>query len=195
MAENEKKEICNHCGKSLRLNNKATMVKDGKEFLLHKTCAKHLQVMELATQRQGLKGYGSVSFDEKDIYNDNVYGSVSFDEKDVYNDNVVDLKMPGGKDVFGPNKMKKTEPVMPGGGTQSEPVAMQPTVLQRDARVLREGLAKVFKMVPPPIQQEINNILSLYARNVSVYCQHPEMAFVPMRGCKVCIDCGAGDME
>lgn len=149
------KKECHHCGKRLKEGHHATMVKDGKKYLLHKSCAKQLETEELAAQNQEPS-------------------------------NVVPLKMPGGKEVFGPNKIKNTVGV-------NIPTT-DPLVLQRDARVLREGLAKVFKMVPPPIQQEINNILGLYARNVAVYCQHPETAFVAMRGCKVCIDCGAGDI-
>lgn len=160
------KKDCHHCGKRLKEGHHATMVKDGKKYLLHKNCAKQLETEELAAQKQEPS-------------------------------NVVPLKMPGGKDTFGPSKMSPIN-----GMTEKSYKHMQEiekslspaTVLQTDARVLREGLAKVFKMVPPPIQQEINNILGRYARQVSAYCQHPEKAYVPMRGCSVCIDCGAGDI-
>lgn len=138
--EKSEKRNCHHCEKRLKQGHSATMVKDGKKYYLHKSCAKKLEIEALKEQQS--------------------------DQSNVVN-------------------IKATVPTIS---------KTKPLVLQSDARVLREGLAKVFKMVPPPIQQEINSILSLYARNVAVYCQHPEKSFVPMRGCNVCIDCGAGDM-
>ena len=59
-----------------------------------------------------------------------------------------------------------------------------------DAAVLREGLARVFKLVPKPIQAEIIDILTRYGKSVHKYCVCPHKVFHPYKEIHICIDCG-----
>lgn len=64
-----------------------------------------------------------------------------------------------------------------------------PTVKQRDAAVLREGLSWCFKHSPPPVQQKIFETLKIYALKVGEYCECTDRADLGM-GNSACLDCG-----
>jgi len=64
------------------------------------------------------------------------------------------------------------------------------TVLQKDARILREALAGLYRKVPAVTQKQIHLALLRYAGQVKEYCRCPERSFVDSQGGFVCLDCG-----
>jgi len=63
-------------------------------------------------------------------------------------------------------------------------------VKQKDARLLREGLAAVFKTAPAPVKERIHGILLRYADAVKGYCQCTDRSFVAKERLFACLDCG-----
>ena len=69
---------------------------------------------------------------------------------------------------------------------------MDPTVKQRDAKILRESLARVHKalksMGRPDLTRMIETNLREYAAGVRPYCEHSDTTLVNKD--LVCLDCG-----
>ena len=65
-----------------------------------------------------------------------------------------------------------------------------PTVLQKDARLLRECLCGLVSKVPPMFQQKIHQTLLAYAAAVRPYCKCQDRTLVAKEKMYACLDCG-----
>ncbi len=63
-------------------------------------------------------------------------------------------------------------------------------VEQKDARILREGLSKIYRRCNPQLQREIIWVLRQYAEAVVKYCDHNDRVFHAAEGKEACLDCG-----
>lgn len=65
-----------------------------------------------------------------------------------------------------------------------------PVVRHKDARLLREGISKVYNLVRDPVVQIYTTaVLRNYAKAVLPYCRHPEAAWVERERVYKCLDC------
>lgn len=71
-----------------------------------------------------------------------------------------------------------------------EMLKIKPTVLQKDARLLRERLASIHKRAPQNIKDQIVKTLLQYAENVKLYCKCTDKGFVKAKKVFTCLDCG-----
>ncbi len=69
-------------------------------------------------------------------------------------------------------------------------MSTEPTVLQKDSRILRECLAFVYKRVDPTLKNTIQLALLRYAIEVGKYCEHTDVSFVEVANNFACLDCG-----
>ena len=74
--------------------------------------------------------------------------------------------------------------------TESEKELIEPMVKQKDARILRECLCRIYKTAPALIKQNIHNELKRYAIAVAKYCKCPDRSFVKDENVFACLDCG-----
>jgi len=67
-----------------------------------------------------------------------------------------------------------------------------PVVKQKDAAILREGLAAACKYVSPQHAKHLMTYLQRYAKAVAEYCECPQQSWVPREGegMFACLDCG-----
>jgi len=65
---------------------------------------------------------------------------------------------------------------------------MEPTVKQTHSRILREQLARIYRMSPPKLQLEITGTLATFAVMIKQYCTCPEKALTS-DGQIRCLDC------
>lgn len=66
----------------------------------------------------------------------------------------------------------------------------EPMIKQKDARILRECLCRVYRKAPDLIKQDIHNELKRYAIAVSSYCKCTDRSFVKDENVFACLDCG-----
>ena len=65
------------------------------------------------------------------------------------------------------------------------------TIEQKDARILREALAKIAALRVPQISPIADNALKRYAAAIAPYCEHVETVTILAEQKRACLDCGA----